>query len=185
VTPSLLRPKGGWKIAGVPKSCGMGVTCEHVADVHASLTNPRLRLEVSLVANMHSLSQDVYARSQEANGLRLFRARAIMRDYRCGLERLKNHAHSLFARRRPQRYRTSRRAWRTQPPTKRPLRSALLMPQPPWLTLRTTSPLSVLDTAPSSPACAAAPRSTTRSGEWSWLMYLELARATWKRSPQR
>jgi hypothetical protein len=46
---------------------------------------------------MHSLSQDVYARTQEAGGLRFYRLRAIMREYRTALLRVADFAPSIFA----------------------------------------------------------------------------------------
>jgi hypothetical protein len=75
----------------------MVATCDHVADVYHALSNPRFRLEAALTASMHSLSQDVYARTQEAGGLRFYRLRGIMREYRAGLLRVADFAPSIFA----------------------------------------------------------------------------------------
>jgi hypothetical protein len=50
-----------------------------------------------MTAALHQLSQDVYSRTQAAGGLRLFRLRAIMLEYRADLHRLTTQAHSLFA----------------------------------------------------------------------------------------
>jgi hypothetical protein len=50
-----------------------------------------------MTAALHQLSQDVYSRAQAAGGLRLFRLRAIMLEYRADLHRLTTQAHSLFA----------------------------------------------------------------------------------------
>jgi hypothetical protein len=97
VTASKNRAPGGWVQSGVPASCGMVATCDHVADVYHALSCPRFRLEAALTASMHSLSQDVYARTQEANGLRFYRLRAIMREYRAGLLRVADFAPSIFA----------------------------------------------------------------------------------------
>jgi hypothetical protein len=97
VTASKNRAPGGWVQSGVPASCGMVATCDHVADVYHALSCPRFRLEAALMASMHSLSQDVYARTQEANGLRFYRLRAIMREYRAGLLRVADFAPSIFA----------------------------------------------------------------------------------------
>ena len=97
VTPGKNRPLGGWEQSGVPSSCGMVATCEHVADVFHGFSCPRFRLEAALTAQVHSLSQDVYARTQEAGGLRFYRLRAIMREYRAGLQRLAEHTVSIFA----------------------------------------------------------------------------------------
>jgi hypothetical protein len=46
---------------------------------------------------MYSLSQDLYARAQEAGGLRFYRLRDIMREYRAGLLRVADFAPSIFA----------------------------------------------------------------------------------------
>ena len=46
---------------------------------------------------LHQLSQGVYSRTQAAGGLRLFRLKAIMLEYRAGLHRFATQAHSLFA----------------------------------------------------------------------------------------
>ena len=97
VTASKNRAPGGWVQSGVPASCGMVATCDHVADVYHALSCPRFRLEAALTASMHSLLQDVYARTQEANGLRFYRLRAIMREYRAGLLRVADFAPSIFA----------------------------------------------------------------------------------------
>ena len=97
VTASKNRAPGGWVQSGVPASCGMVATCDHVADVYHALSNPRFRLEAALTASMHSLSQDVYARTQEAGGLRFYRLRGIMREYRAGLLRVADFAPSIFA----------------------------------------------------------------------------------------
>ena len=45
---------------------------------------------------MYSLSQDLYARAQEAGGLRFYRLRDIMREYRAGLLRVADFAPSIF-----------------------------------------------------------------------------------------
>ena len=97
VTASKNRAPGGWMQSGVPASCGMVATCDHVADVYHALSCPRFRLEAALTASMHSLSQDVYARTQEAGGLRFYRLRAIMREYRAALLRVADFAPSIFA----------------------------------------------------------------------------------------
>ena len=76
----------------------MVATCDHVADVYHALSNPRFRLEAALTASMHSLSQDVYARTQEAGGLRFYRLRGIMREYHAGLLRVADFASSIWPR---------------------------------------------------------------------------------------
>ena len=48
-------------------------------------------------ASTYSLSQDLYARAQEAGGLRFYRLRDIMREYRAGLLRVADFAPSIFA----------------------------------------------------------------------------------------
>jgi len=96
VSASNIAPKGGWKVGGVPKSAGQVTTCVHVADVWHALNNPRHRLETELIASMHYLSQDVYARSQAQGGLRAYRARPIMVEYRAALQQLQDHAPTLL-----------------------------------------------------------------------------------------
>jgi hypothetical protein len=98
VTPRLNPAKnGGWRVTGVPKSCSMFATCSHVSDVYHALSCPRVRLEAAMTAALHQLSQDVYSRTQTAGGLRLFRLRTIMLEYRASLHRFATQAHSLFS----------------------------------------------------------------------------------------
>jgi len=98
VTPRLNPAKnGGCRVTGVPKSCYMFATCSHVSDVYHALSCPRVRLEAAMTGALHQLSQGVYSRTQAAGGLRLFRLKAIMLEYRAGLHRFATQAHSLFA----------------------------------------------------------------------------------------